>query len=96
VIGAPPAFNRFSLAAELLNISGRVTLGLEDEITAFLTDRFGNVVPIGTVINFSTNGGLVTGQTLTGADGTASTVLVSEGGVPDDGIVTVLAVTRGE
>jgi hypothetical protein len=96
VIGAPPAFNRFSLAAEILNISGRVTLGLEDEITAFLTDRFGNVVPTGTVVNFSTNGGIATGQTLTGPDGTASTVLVSEGGVPDDGIVTILAVTRGE
>jgi hypothetical protein len=96
VIGAPPAFNRFSLAANLLNISGRVTLGLEDQITAFLTDRFGNVVPVGTVVNFSTNGGIATGQTQTTADGTASTTLVSEGGVPDDGIVTVLAVTRGE
>lgn len=96
VIGAPPAFNRFSLAAQFLNISGRVTLGLEDDITAFLTDRFGNVVPTGTVVNFTNNGGIATDQSLTGPNGRASTTLVSEGGVPDDGIVTVLAVTRGE
>jgi hypothetical protein len=59
VVGAPPTFDRFSLAAEFVNIAGRVTLGLEDEITAFLNDRFGNAIPQGTVVNFITNGASV-------------------------------------
>ena len=59
VVGALPAFNRFSMAAAFGNVAGRVTFGLEDTISAFLNDRFGNAVPEGTVVNFFSNGGSV-------------------------------------
>ena len=96
IVGGPPSANRFSLAAEFVNIAGRVTFGLEDEVTAFLNDHFGNAVAPGTAVNFTSNGASVFNQVQTDESGRASTTLISEGGVPDDGIVTVLATTRGE
>jgi hypothetical protein len=97
IVGAPPAANRFSLSTEFLNISGRVTFGLEDDITAFVNDRFGNAVPAGTVVSFFTNGGSIVDPTSTTSQGRAKATLITEGAViPPDGIVRVLAVTRGE
>jgi hypothetical protein len=97
IVGAPPAFDRFSLAAQFVNVSGRVTLGIEDQITAFLNDRFGNAVPEGTSVSFTTNGGSIVSAVPTDAQGRASAVLLTEGGaIPPDGVVRVLAVTRGE
>jgi len=96
IVGGLPNADRFSLAANFLNIAGRVTLGLEDQITAFLNDHFGNAVAPGTVVNFTTNGASVFNQVQSDAAGRATTQLISEGGVPDNGIVTVLATTRGE
>ena len=96
IVGAPPSIDRFSLAAEFLNVSGRVTLGLEDKITAFVNDRFGNSVPAGTVVSFTTNGASIVAPTTTDASGRATGTLLTEGGIPSDGIVRVLATTRGE
>lgn len=96
VVGAPPSSDRLSLAVEHLNVAGRVFFGLEDGVTAFLNDRFGNAVPEGTTVNFTTNGASVFDQLSTSNSGRASTTLISEGGVPDNGIITVLATTRGE
>lgn len=96
VVGAPPSSDRFSLAVQFLNVAGRVFFGHEDVVTAFLNDRFGNAVPEGTTVNFTTNGASVFDQLSTSTSGRASTTLISEGGVPDNGIVTVLATTRGE
>ena len=96
IVGGVPNADRFSLAAEFVNIAGRVTFGLENQVTAFLNDHFGNAVAPGTVINFTTNGASVFDQTATDNAGRASTTLISEGGVPDNGIVTILATTRGE
>jgi hypothetical protein len=62
----------------------------------FLNDHFGNAVAPGTAVNFTTNGASVFGQVPTDSAGRASTTLISEGGVPDNGIITVLATTRGE
>jgi len=96
IVGGVPNADRFSLAAQFLNIAGRVTFGLEDEITAFLNDHFGNAVAPGTVVNYTTNGASVFNQGQTDESGRATTTLISEGGVPADGIVTVLATTIGE
>ena len=96
IVGGKPNAARFSLAAQFLNIAGRVTLGLEDQITAFLNDHFGNAVQPGTVVNFTTNGASVFNQAETDSAGRATTTLISEGGVPDNGIVTILATTIGE
>ncbi|MFN8625445.1 MAG: Ig-like domain-containing protein [Candidatus Binatia bacterium] len=96
ILGAPPAMNHFSIAAAKLNIPGRVTYGLEDQISAFVNDRFGNAVPPGTAVSFITNAASVVSPTTTNAAGVATATLLSEGVVPPSGIVTVLAYTHGE
>jgi len=97
VVGAPPAADRFSMAAQFVNVAGRVTLGLEDVITAFLNDRFGNAVPEGTAVSFLSNASSVVNPATSDADGRASATLLTEGGrFPPDGIVRVLGFTRGE
>lgn len=96
VLGAPPAQNRFSVAAQKLNVAGRVFFGIRDPITAFVNDRFGNAVPPGTVVSFMSNGASVVNPAATDGDGVATATLITEAEVPPTGIVTVLAFTRGE
>jgi len=87
---------RFSIAPDRLNIAGRVQLGIENEVSAFVNDRFGNAVPPGTAVSFISNGASVVNPTTTDADGVAVATLITEEEIPPTGIVTVLAFTRGE
>jgi Big-like domain-containing protein len=96
ILGAPPAVNHFSVAPEHQNIAGRVSFGLQNVISAFVNDRFGNAVPPGTSVSFVTNAASVVQPMVTDASGVANAMLLSEGLVPPTGIVTVLAYTRGE
>ena len=96
ILGAPPAFNHFSIAAKQANVQGRVTFGLSDPISVYVNDRFGNAVPPGTAVSFVTNAASVVSPTTTDASGVATATLVTEGVVPPSGIVTVMAYTHGE
>jgi hypothetical protein len=96
ILGAPPAFNHFSIAARQLNIQGRVTFGLSDQISVYVNDRFGNAVPPATAVSFVTNAASVVSPTTTDASGVATAILLTEGIVPPSGIVTVMAYTHGE
>ncbi len=96
VLGGPPSQLHFSLAEQFLNISGRVLFGLTDQITAFVGDRFGNPVPPGTAVSFTTSGGAIGNATTTNSLGQAVGTLVSQQPVPSNGIVATLATTHGE
>src|SRR5262249_44471565 len=96
VLGAPPAQNRFSAAPMTLNVAGRVLFGIQDPVTAFVNDRFGNAVPPGTVVSFTSNGASVVNQMTTDANGQSIVTLITEEQVPPTGLVPVLAYTRGE
>jgi hypothetical protein len=96
IFGGPPSQPNFSLAHQFHNISGRVTFGLTDVLTAFVGDRFGNPVPPGTAVSFTTKGGAVGNLSSTNALGQATATLVSQAPVADSGIVATLATTRGE
>jgi hypothetical protein len=96
IVGAPPAFNHFSVAPAKLNVPGRVTFGIENQISAYVNDRFGNAVPPQTSVSFITNAASVVNPTVTNVSGIATATLLTEGLVPPTGIVTVLAFTRGE
>jgi hypothetical protein len=61
-----------------------------------VNDRFGNAVPPGTVVSFTSNGASVVSPTTTDASGAATVNLVTEAQIPPSGIVQVLAFTRGE
>ncbi|MEO8602312.1 MAG: hypothetical protein ABI629_07045, partial [bacterium] len=96
IVGALPVQTRFSVAPAKLNIAGRVRFGLEDVVSAFVNDRFGNAVPPGTSVSFTTNGASIVDPEPTGSNGVANATLLSEGQVPPTGIVTIVGFTRGE
>jgi hypothetical protein len=64
-------------------------------VSAYLADHFGNQVPDGTVVNFTTEGGLIQDSCQT-KNGTCSVPLYSSNPVPSNGRVTVLAYALGE
>lgn len=94
--GGPPDPVHFSVAARKANIHGRVFFGLEDQITAFVYDVYGNPVPQGTVVYFSTNRGGITGSSVTNEIGQATAMLYSAAPSPtceDTGYAYVTAQT---
>ena len=72
IVGGSPDAAHFSMAAEFLNIAGGVRFGLFDEITAYVGDRFGNIVPDGTSVSFITEGGMI-GESIGGGAFTTTT-----------------------
>jgi hypothetical protein len=91
-----PSGVHMSIAAECLNVAGRVTFGLEDQIRAGLADEFGNQVPIGSAASFFTEGGGIQAQGIT-EDGFAATAkLVTQEPIAENRRETVLAVTTGQ
>lgn len=72
IVGSVPDAKHLSLAAEFLNIAGAVQFGLQDKITAYVGDRFGNIVPDGTGVSFITEGGTI-GKSIGGGAFTTTT-----------------------
>ncbi|MCI0692280.1 Ig-like domain-containing protein [candidate division KSB1 bacterium] len=75
--GGLPDLSHFSLAFEKLNFAGWIYYGLENKITAFVGDKYSNPVPPGTVVQFSSSGGIIGGSAVTDALGRASIILTS-------------------
>ncbi len=72
IVGSVPDADHLSLAVEFHNIAGGVTFGLQNQITAYVGDRFGNIVPEGTSVSFITEGGTI-GQSIGGGAFTTTT-----------------------
>jgi len=76
--------------------------GVKNQLTMSVSDRLGNPLPKGTVVNFVTNNGIIgstSGGTCTlGADSTCSITYSSMGGYsrPANGRVAILAYLNGE
>ena len=97
--GGLPDAAHFSLASSTLNIAGLVGFGREAVITAFVGDKFSNIVPPGTSIQFQSSHGIVEGSAVTDANGRASVTLISANPLPtgaDSGFVTVTGETIDE
>lgn len=80
-------------------VSRTVNLNLDGDSTALtvrMTDRFGNPVPDGTVVNFMTEGGSVTPGTCSTAAGACSVNFVVQNPRPINGRVSVVAYAQGE
>ncbi|MCV6636896.1 Ig-like domain-containing protein [Candidatus Albibeggiatoa sp. nov. NOAA] len=73
IVSNTPDARHLSLSAEFFNIAGGVQFGLEDTVTAFVGDRYGNVVASDTSVSFISEGGLI-GQSV-GQAFTATTEL---------------------
>jgi adhesin/invasin len=80
--GGPPDAAHFSVVPQYLNFAGWKTYGLENTVTAFVGDQYGNPVPEGTSVYFSTSGGIVEGSGNTNSLGQASVTLVSSSPLP--------------
>jgi hypothetical protein len=72
-----PDQNHFSSATNVLNVPGYNIFGIESTITAFVGDRYGNVVSPGTAVYFTTDGGLIEGAGVTDQMGRAGVTLMS-------------------
>ena len=59
IVSNHPDAGRITMGAEVLNLAGGVTLGLQSKISAYLGDRSGNVVPDGTPVSFISECGTV-------------------------------------
>lgn len=89
-----PNQQSFSLATDIFNIEGDSIDGSVANITARLSDTFGNPVPDDTVINFTAEGGQIESSCLT-LDGACSVTWTSANPRTEDGIITILATAIG-
>ncbi len=83
-----------SLTNSLFNVPGWMTDGLENTITAQVTDAWGNPVSSGTAVSFYTEEGMITGSAVTDESGVATATWTSSD-PRNDGDVWVFASTEG-
>jgi len=99
--GGLPDGNHFCLAVEKVNFPGYNIFGLTDVITAYVGDKYTNPVRPGTVVYFSTTGGIIQGSAITDNQGLASVTLISAQPLPNHptlglGFATVTGTTADE
>lgn len=97
-IGLPSQLN-FSMSQRTINIEGFDIDGTANTYTLIAADRSGNPVPVGTAINFVTEGGQVeSSKMIQQVNGISQTTanFVSAEPRPRDGRVTVVAYALGE
>ncbi|MCX7178504.1 MAG: hypothetical protein NTX56_06895 [Proteobacteria bacterium] len=91
-----PSQDFFSISSLYWNIEGLNFDNEPAEISVITSDRLGNPVPDGTVINFITEGGQVNPSSCPTEKGTCKVRLLSAESRPANGRVTVLAYALGE
>jgi hypothetical protein len=103
-----PTSHRFSMAVDKYSIDGFAVDGAQAVVTVRMADRFGNPVPDGTAVSFtSENGGDIEPECLTETrtvdvalglfeSGLCSVLFRSSGIRPPDGRVSILATVIGE
>lgn len=82
--GGKPSHKHLSLARRLPNVSGFVWYGIKNEITAFVADRFGNIIESPIVVSFFTEGGGIETAQVVAEMGQATTILQTQGPSPRD------------
>ena len=91
-----PTQDFFSLSIQTLNIEGLEYDGEESALSIIASDRLGNPVPNGTVINFITEGSQITPASCATTAGTCTTKFKSAAYKPTNGRVSILAYAIGE
>ncbi len=99
--GGLPQQDHFGLATQFLNFPGYNIFGLQNTITAYLGDKYGNPVRPNTTVYYTTTGGIIEGSAQTNALGVASATLLSAEPRPTHatlgpGFATVTASTADE
>ena len=91
-----PTQNFFSLSVQTFNIEGLSHDGVTSTLTIIASDRLGNPIPDGTVINFITEGAQITPASCATTGGTCTVTFTSSNSRPANGRVTILAYAVGE
>jgi hypothetical protein len=91
-----PTQNFFSLSVQTFNIEGWSYDGVTSTLTIIASDRLGNPIPNGTVINFITEGSQITPASCATTNGTCTVTFRSSASRPTNGRVTLLAYAVGE
>lgn len=105
--GGFPDLDHFSIAPDVSNMEGYNINGVRNTITVILGDEFGNPVKPGTVVYFTTSGGIIQGSGQTNEDGEVSADLISgdprpndtypfSGGRPGYGTVTAKTIDKND
>ncbi|MBT8378798.1 MAG: hypothetical protein KJN64_06195 [Ignavibacteria bacterium] len=99
--GGLPDFDHFSIAPALVNFPGYNIFGLENQIVAFVGDKYANPVKPETAVYFTTSGGIIQGSTLTNESGIGGVNLISALPRPNhqtlgEGFATITASTIDE
>lgn len=108
ITGGLPDADHFSVGPEKFNVAGYSILGVQTGVTAYVGDKYGNPVQLGTAVYFTTDGGIIEGSGVTNGLGAAGVTLVSAapraskafdcGGIATDprGYTTITASTSDE
>jgi len=99
--GGLPDLAHFSIAPVYSNIPGLSLFGFEDEITAFVGDKYSNPVAVGSAVYFNSTGGIIEGSILTNDLGRGTVILTTANPIPSDpnlgpGFATITATTADE
>ncbi len=99
--GGLPAQTHFAAGPATFNFAAWGILGKELSVTAYAGDKYGNPVRPGTIVYFTTTGGIIEGSAATGPNGAASVSLISNAPFPvhpdyGEGYATVTASTADE
>lgn len=84
--GGFPDPEHFSIAPSKVNFEGYDLNGVRNQITVIVGDKFSNPVKPGTVVYFSSTGGIIQGSGQTDQDGIVTVDLISGEPRPDDAI----------
>jgi hypothetical protein len=91
VAGGNPVPSRFTIGSEKHNVPGLVKFNQKLTITAVVGDTFGNPVQPGTLVYFTTTGGIIQPQGETSSDGTVAVSLTTGNPAPAGGFATITA-----
>ena len=95
ITGGLPDDDHFSIAVAQRNFAGYNVSGVTNGVTAYVGDKYGNPVQPGTVVYFTTDGGIIPGSAATSAQGTATVQLLSAAPRPSNAGVCSGADPRG-
>ncbi len=94
IVSGPPVQEHFTMSTEKLNLYALGITGVEDLITAFVGDTYGNPVPDSTIVWFSTDCGIIRPGSEITSGGTATNTLISCAPWPDSGLFYVYGETK--
>jgi hypothetical protein len=91
IYGGAADSTHFTIGTTKYNVPGAVKFNLRAPITAIVGDKFGNPAQPGTVVYFTTTGGVIQSSASSSPDGLVTVDLITGNPIPPNGIATITA-----